>query len=133
MYFLFQKNHNSVPIPASSPTFELYAQIGQLKVEIIFKKKLQETGDINSRALLITPKVNKLSVRKQCDLLCVNRSKLYYRAVAEKPENVKSDSAWRCNAHRSGTSRTHDCHNHRIGQDAERCSLRATKRYLCSV
>jgi putative transposase len=44
---------------------------------------------MNSRALLITPRVNKLSVRKQCDLLCVNRSKLYYRPVDEKPENVK--------------------------------------------
>jgi len=44
---------------------------------------------MNSRALLITPRVSKLSVRKQCDLLCVNRSKLYYRPVDEKPENVK--------------------------------------------
>lgn len=31
----------------------------------------------------------KLSIRKQCDLLCVPRSTLYYEPVAEKPENVK--------------------------------------------
>jgi putative transposase len=38
-----------------------------------------------------TIKVNhkSISVRRQCDLLCVPRSSLYYQPVAEKPENVK--------------------------------------------
>jgi transposase InsO family protein len=31
----------------------------------------------------------RLSVRKQCELLTVHRSNLYYKAVEEKPENVK--------------------------------------------
>lgn len=31
----------------------------------------------------------KLSVRKQCDLLSINRSRVYYKPVAEKPENIK--------------------------------------------
>ena len=44
---------------------------------------------MKSRAMLVTPRLKKLSVRKQCDLLCVNRSKLYYKPVDEKPENVK--------------------------------------------
>jgi len=39
--------------------------------------------------MLVTPRCRNLSVRKQCDLLFVNRSKLYYRPVPEKPENVK--------------------------------------------
>ena len=33
--------------------------------------------------------VRKLSVRRQCELLCVNRSRLYYKPVGEKPENLK--------------------------------------------
>lgn len=31
----------------------------------------------------------KLSIRKQCDLLCIPRSTLYYAPVPEKPENIK--------------------------------------------
>jgi putative transposase len=44
---------------------------------------------MKARAFLVSPRCGKLSVRKQCDLLCVNRSKLYYKPVPEKPENVK--------------------------------------------
>ena len=44
---------------------------------------------MKSRALMVTPFSEKLSVRKQCDLLCVNRSKIYYKPVQEKPENIK--------------------------------------------
>ena len=44
---------------------------------------------MKSRALMVTPFSEKLSVRKQCDLLSVNRSKIYYKPVQEKPENIK--------------------------------------------
>jgi putative transposase len=50
---------------------------------------LQETGDINVRAMLVQPYCPRLSVRKQCELLAVNRSKIYYKPVPEKPENIK--------------------------------------------
>jgi len=33
--------------------------------------------------------LRRFSVRRQCDLLSINRSSLYYRPVEEKPENVK--------------------------------------------
>jgi len=38
---------------------------------------------------LINPKHPALSVRKQCEILSVPRSSLYYAPVPEKPENVK--------------------------------------------
>jgi len=38
---------------------------------------------------MIRPGVKKLSVRRQCDLLSLNRSRLYYKSVGEKPENLK--------------------------------------------
>jgi putative transposase len=38
---------------------------------------------------MVNSNYTKLSIRKQCDLLCVPRSTLYYEPVAEKPENVK--------------------------------------------
>ena len=33
--------------------------------------------------------LSKLSVPKQCELLVVPRSSLYYKPIPEKPENVK--------------------------------------------
>ena len=54
-----------------------------------FKKKLQETRDMSDRISLIQPGYKKISVRKQCELLTVNRSSLYYKPLPEKPENVK--------------------------------------------
>ena len=37
----------------------------------------------------IKPSSKKLSVRRQCDLLSVPRSSVYYQPVVEKPENIK--------------------------------------------
>lgn len=44
---------------------------------------------MRQRSEYIRPGLRRLSVRRQCDLLSVNRSSLYYRPVEEKPENVK--------------------------------------------
>lgn len=50
---------------------------------------MQQTGNIDQRAHLVNPRSDKVSIRKQCDLLSINRSKLYYKPAAEKPENVQ--------------------------------------------
>src|SRR5574343_439804 len=44
---------------------------------------------MKDRARLVRVDNLKLSVRKQCQLLQVNRSTLYYAPVPEKPENIK--------------------------------------------
>lgn len=38
---------------------------------------------------MINPSHKKLSVRKQCEILSVPRSSIYYQPVPEKPENIK--------------------------------------------
>jgi len=43
---------------------------------------------MKGRARMIRPRHVDLSVRRQCELLSVNRNRLYYRPVAEKPENL---------------------------------------------
>ena len=43
---------------------------------------------MRQRLNYIRPGLRRLSVRRQCDLLTVNRSSLYYRPVDEKPENI---------------------------------------------
>ena len=37
----------------------------------------------------IRRKGSRLSLRRQCELLCVSRSSLYYAPVPEKPENLE--------------------------------------------
>lgn len=44
---------------------------------------------MKTRATLIRPRVKDLSVRRQCELLSVHRSRFYYKPVGEKPENIK--------------------------------------------
>lgn len=50
---------------------------------------MQQIGHRDLRNQLIKPRTVKLSVRKQCELLSVNRSSFYYKPVPEKPENIK--------------------------------------------
>lgn len=38
---------------------------------------------------MISPRCKTISMRKQCEILSIPRSSLYYQPVAEKPENVK--------------------------------------------
>jgi len=50
----------------------------RLRLRTTFKKKLQETGDMNHRIKMVNNRVN-LSVRRQCNLLAINRSSFYYK------------------------------------------------------
>ena len=59
---------------------ELYRQIGQLKVENDVLKKTLNIP-LETRIVWIEPGHSKLSLRKQCGLLGINRSGLYYRPV----------------------------------------------------
>ena len=50
---------------------------------------MQEVGHRDLRAQLVQPRTSKISIRKQCELLSVNRSRVYYKPVDEKPENIE--------------------------------------------
>ena len=50
---------------------------------------MQEVGNPDLRVQLIQPRTSKISIRKQCELLSVNRSRVYYKPVDEKPENIE--------------------------------------------
>ncbi len=69
--------HNAAADESQSVDSEkLYAQISQLEVENAFLKKLQEAGDMKGRARKIRPRHAGLSVRRQYELLAVNRGSL---------------------------------------------------------
>jgi Transposase and inactivated derivatives len=51
------------------------------------QESLRSTGDTEALKTIISP-THKLSVRKQCKLLGVNRSTFYYKPIEEREENV---------------------------------------------
>ncbi len=67
---------------------KLYAQIGQLKVENDFLKKIV-TRSLSSRRSMIESSHTSLSKRRQCELLSLHRSGIYYAPVSETTENLE--------------------------------------------
>src|SRR3954471_2408703 len=67
---------------------ELFEQIGRLKMELEWlKKKLPPSAE--DRRPLVEVDHPELSVRRQCELLGLNRSTLYYEAMGETAENLR--------------------------------------------
>ena len=65
----------------------LYEEIGRLKVELDWLKKKSACSIEQMRALVERSQAES-SVRRQCELLGVNRSGLYYQPVGESAENL---------------------------------------------
>lgn len=67
---------------------ELYEQIGRLKVELEWlKKKFPRTREESLK--WIDRDHDSLSVRRQCQILGIHRSQLYYEPVGESGENLE--------------------------------------------
>jgi putative transposase len=67
---------------------ELYEQIGRLKMELEWvKKKLPAAADL--KRPLIEPSDSHLSIRRQCELLGLNRSSYYLPPAVESEENLR--------------------------------------------
>jgi putative transposase len=67
---------------------ELYEQIGRLQMEAAWlKKKLPDSIDFKREC--IEPEHPGLSVRRQCELLGLNRSSWYYQPTGESAENLQ--------------------------------------------
>ena len=41
------------------------------------------------KQLILNDKSSQLSLRKQCDLMSISRSSLYYKPLGESPENLE--------------------------------------------
>ena len=70
--------------PSSS---ELYEQIGRLKIELDWIK-IKWPSTVAEKRSWIEVGDAQLSVRRQCELLGLHRSNLYYEAVPESAENL---------------------------------------------
>jgi len=66
---------------------QLYEQIGRLKIENDYlKKKLMLS--IEAKRTLIEPAHADLSIRRQCELISLNRASYYYQPAQETSENL---------------------------------------------
>jgi putative transposase len=67
---------------------ELYEQIGRLKMELEWMKKMLPPSAEHRRPLIDVGHP-ELSVRRQCALLGLKRSSLYYEPAGQTPENLR--------------------------------------------
>ncbi|MBA2731820.1 MAG: IS3 family transposase [Acidobacteria bacterium] len=67
---------------------QLYQQIGQLKVELDWLKKKLDSP-LEFKRLLVEPNHQRISLRRQCELLGLHRSGLYYEPQAESAWNLE--------------------------------------------
>ena len=66
---------------------QLYQQIGQLKVELDWLKKKQDLP-VEAKRSLVEPGHERISLVRQCDLLGLSRSSLYYQPAGESAQNL---------------------------------------------
>lgn len=67
---------------------QLYQQLGQLKVELAFGEKKICPFRVMSGVDTLEPEKKRISVRRQCELLGLNRSGLYYRDKPPSEEDA---------------------------------------------
>ncbi|MEL6172669.1 MAG: IS3 family transposase [Pseudomonadota bacterium] len=67
---------------------KLHSKIGQLVVERDFLAEASHQPSRDARQKMVS-RDHKLSLRKQCELLQLSRSRLYYQPVGESAENLR--------------------------------------------
>ena len=68
----------------------LYEKIGRLEVEVVFLSSgIREIGDACAREKIIDPQHSKISLRRQCELLKISRSRIYYKPVPVSEEDIE--------------------------------------------
>lgn len=70
---------------------DLMAKVGRLTVEVDWlKKNLQKLSDPTGRLSLVTKSVD-IPIKRQCELLNVNRSSVYYEPKKPVPEEIERE------------------------------------------
>jgi len=99
----FEKSQQTV-VPELDSS-DLYSTIGSWISRMIFIKKLHELKHRDLRVQLVRPRTSKISIRKQCELLTVNRRRVYYKPIAEKPEKYGDYEHYRLIPHQTSYRR----------------------------
>ena len=85
---IFEGPAKAASADAEARQAELFEQIGRLKMELEWiKKKLPPSAE--DRRSLVEVNHPELSVRRQCELLGLNRSTFYYEPTGATPEDLR--------------------------------------------
>src|SRR5579859_564377 len=85
---VFSNGSKVATTDAEADKAELFEQIGRLKMELEWLKKKSDRSPERLR-LLVEPGHPELRVRRQCELLGLSRSSLYYEPAQEATENLR--------------------------------------------
>src|SRR6201997_2492107 len=85
---VFSNGSKAATADAEADKVELFEQIGRLKMELEWLKTKSDHSPELLRTL-IEPTNPDLSVRRQCQLLGLSRSSLYYQPVPETEDNLR--------------------------------------------
>src|SRR5919202_18874 len=85
---VFGNGSKAAAADAEAQKAELFEQIGRLKMELEWLKKKSDRSPDRLRPL-VEPGHPQLSVRRQCALLGLARSSLYYEPAPETAENLR--------------------------------------------
>src|SRR6188768_1128522 len=85
---LFGRPAQAASADAEARQAELFEQIGRLKMELEWLKKKLPSSCEQERSLIEVGHP-ALSVRRQCELLGLNRSSLYYEPAGETSEDLR--------------------------------------------
>ncbi|MDP2815088.1 MAG: IS3 family transposase [Rectinemataceae bacterium] len=86
---IFDRKRGKKPASEQPDRDELLRTIGQLKVEVDFLKKKSPPCSVEQKKMLIDLQHPILSLRRQCELLELNRSSYYFEPAGETPLNLE--------------------------------------------
>jgi putative transposase len=85
---MFGKRHEEDAKQQEGLVEALYQQSGQLKVELDWLRKSRD-WTVDQKRQMIEPAHREISIRRQCELLGLNPSTLYYQPKQEDPFNER--------------------------------------------
>ena len=88
METLFQSGSTARQADPEKHQAELYEQLGRLQMELAWVEK-NLPREVGARRALIESRNSQLSIRRQCELLGLNRSSFYYEPARETIENLR--------------------------------------------
>ncbi|WP_370671626.1 IS3 family transposase [Nitratireductor aquibiodomus] len=85
----FDDKASDVQVGREAEVTKLHAKIGQLVVERDFLAKAFRSLSLDRRRMMIDPDHERLSIRRQCELVSISRASFYRQPTGESPENLE--------------------------------------------
>nr|WP_248306178.1 IS3 family transposase [Devosia oryzisoli] len=85
----FEEKATDAQVGREAEVTKLHAKIGQLVVERDFLGQSLRSLSLDRRRMMIDPDHNRLSIRRQCELVSISRASFYRQPAGETPENLE--------------------------------------------